>query len=183
MTEHNYRIYRNLEGVAYWIDTYTELGRVRKTFGEHFPQLTKPSILDAGCSRGYTSIELLEIYPGARVTGIDIDEESIAQAKINSSLCRFVHGDVYNFDFNKKFDIAFFMNNLLFLPNQGNVLEGALSRAAGLIAPKGYLALSADKVWALFQRNPKFKLSAVSEYWGRFKSEATVTRILESSSL
>ena len=154
MDKVHYRIFRDFSGYAYWLDTYSEQGRVKKTFEGQLPKMLQPRILDAGCSLGHTTKDLLEIYPDADITGIDFDEETIIQARNTLPNCRFVHGDVYTYGFKEGFDISFFMNNLLFLSNNRVDLVNALKCAARTVKPNGYLALSADKVWAIFKRTP-----------------------------
>jgi malonyl-CoA O-methyltransferase len=41
---------------------------------KHFGDLTEKKVLDAGCGKGRFARVLLERYPGARVTGLDISE-------------------------------------------------------------------------------------------------------------
>src|SRR5262245_17683932 len=54
-------------------------------------QLEWPDILDLGCGMGWFSLELASF---GNVTGIDLSEEAIAQAKIRCPQARFMAGNV-----------------------------------------------------------------------------------------
>jgi SAM-dependent methyltransferase len=61
-----------LEG-GYHNQTETYYGRVAVTFGSHAPSLGPGSkILDWGCSRGLTTIELANLNAGCEVVGIEV---------------------------------------------------------------------------------------------------------------
>jgi len=49
-------------------------------------RLTRPGarVLDVGCGVGWSSIALAKAFPGATVTGVDLDDDSIAEARGNA---------------------------------------------------------------------------------------------------
>ncbi|HLD33165.1 MAG TPA: class I SAM-dependent methyltransferase [Candidatus Nanoarchaeia archaeon] len=95
---------------GYWISDVTRYGRVRETFGASLPYLNHQSILDFGCSRGLTSIELADICPDSTVVGIDIDTHRYS---LDHPRLRFVHADGYRAPFrDKSFDTVICMNSL-----------------------------------------------------------------------
>ena len=95
---------------GYWISDVTRYGRVRETFGASLPYLNHQSILDFGCSRGLTSVELADIYPDSRVVGIDIDTH---RSPLHHPRLRFVRADGYRAPFHDKtFDTVVCMNSL-----------------------------------------------------------------------
>jgi len=58
-------------------------GRVAETFGRNLPRIKQARILDFGCSIGWTTIELANLYPDSSVIGIDIRRYSILDALQN----------------------------------------------------------------------------------------------------
>jgi SAM-dependent methyltransferase len=59
-----------------WIPTMPDVEAKLKAGGR---------VADIGCGVGYSSIAFAQAYPEARVDGVDIDRESIAQAKRNAA--------------------------------------------------------------------------------------------------
>lgn len=46
-------------------------------FDQHFGNLATKSILDVGCAKGFMLFDLLRLYPGAKVKGVDISDYAI----------------------------------------------------------------------------------------------------------
>lgn len=69
-----------------WSSGYTMAGRVRLDFGEfesrfgngiYLPKISSGLILDVGCSRGDTTLDLAYLYPDCEILGIDLDQSRI----------------------------------------------------------------------------------------------------------
>jgi 2-polyprenyl-3-methyl-5-hydroxy-6-metoxy-1,4-benzoquinol methylase len=81
-------------------DVYFE----RKIDYTYFPDLNGKKVLDAGCNFGMNSFLLKELYPKAKIKGVDYNEKTIEMAKYINQYKNedvdFRHGDVKkeNFD-------------------------------------------------------------------------------------
>lgn len=105
----------------YHLISYTYNGRVRRNFENHLPNIKPNLVVDVGSSIGKTTREISDIYPEAKVIGMDVRgwplwiSNLINRKKISESKIELLHGDGYNLD--KYFepqsiDILFFMNTL-----------------------------------------------------------------------
>lgn len=87
-------------------------------FYEEFKKIIKKGddVLDLGCNAGRFSFYCEEKF-GANVLGIDISDVTIEYAKkaaeIKKSKCAFEIKNYNNLDFNRKFDIVIFPNNII----------------------------------------------------------------------
>lgn len=93
------------------------------------------SALDVGCGNGLLSLDLLNSVPD--VTGIDLDEQVLDEARGVSDQITWLQGDVMTFDFDRRFDVVASAATLHHLPD----LASALTRLADLTAPGGVLAV------------------------------------------
>ncbi|CEG94931.1 class I SAM-dependent methyltransferase [Propionibacterium freudenreichii] len=91
--------------------------------------------LDVGCGNGLLSVELREAVP--EVTGIDLDQTVLEDARQHSDEITWVRGDAMTCDFGKTFDVVASVATLHHLPD----LDTALSRLADLTSPGGVLAV------------------------------------------
>lgn len=91
--------------------------------------------LDVGCGNGLLSVELREAVP--EVTGIDLDQTVLEDARQHSDGITWVRGDAMTYDFGKTFDVVASVATLHHLPD----LDAALSRLADLTSPGGVLAV------------------------------------------
>ncbi|MGB1109004.1 MAG: class I SAM-dependent methyltransferase [Gammaproteobacteria bacterium] len=131
------------------------------------PQLTgNPArVLDAGCGRGVFSFEMAKRFPGADVTGVDIDEQRLAvnreiatRAGLNNLKFRPV--DLMNpgalaEEFDGRFDIVLSVDNLEHL--EDDALGVALLYRA--VKPGGRLILHVpgyERRWPLFRFQTNF---------------------------
>ena len=89
--------------------TLQQLVAARARLG--LPDFDKPpSVLDMGCGTGNETRALVERYPGADVTGLDLSQGMLDFAKENPALsqCNWAIGDIEELPFNKaQFDLVF----------------------------------------------------------------------------
>ncbi|WP_062316595.1 class I SAM-dependent methyltransferase [Demequina maris] len=84
-------------------------------------------IADVACGAGWSALALARAYPEARVTGIDVDEPSIVQARANAEAARladrveFLHQDAGALE--GPYDAAFVLEALHDMPQPVEVLE------------------------------------------------------------
>ena len=98
-------------------------------------------LLDIGSGGGWSSIALARAYPGATVTGIDIDEQSVAMATVNAQSAgvadrvTFLHQDASTLPA-EQFDAAFAFECVHDMPRPVDVLAAvrkALAPGAPLV--------------------------------------------------
>jgi len=66
--------------LGYHTQSQCYYGRVAGTFGKDLPKIRQGKILDIGCSKGWTTIELANLYQDTCIIGIDIQSWSIVDA-------------------------------------------------------------------------------------------------------
>ncbi|MPZ59908.1 MAG: methyltransferase domain-containing protein [Propionibacteriales bacterium] len=67
-----------LDQVSDWIVAMPDVDRrLRET--------DRPRVLDLGCGVGWSTIAVAQAYPNAQVDGVDLDEDSITEAKANAA--------------------------------------------------------------------------------------------------
>lgn len=93
------------------------------------------SALDVGCGNGLLSVELQGAVP--EVTGIDLDQTVLEEARQHRDEITWVRGDAMTHDFGRTFDVVASVATLHHIPD----LDAALSRLADLTAPGGVLAV------------------------------------------
>jgi cyclopropane fatty-acyl-phospholipid synthase-like methyltransferase len=98
--------------------TTAEQTRGEAAFLQKALNLRGPSqVLDVPCGNGRHSIELAG--SGHRVTGVDLSEEFIAEARAAGPECRWVHGDMRQLEYTGEFDGAFcFGNSFTYLDSE-----------------------------------------------------------------
>lgn len=101
----------------------------------------RSQILEIGSNTGFTSVQLSRLT-GAHVTGIDINEESVAKAfkyaqehKVNN-LVKFIEASATNLPFqNESFDIVWASNVTSFIEDKNKAIEEYIR----VLKPNGYL--------------------------------------------
>lgn len=97
-------------------------------------------VLDAGCGTGEKSI-FMSRY-GAHVTGLDINENQLKQAKLNAlkynEKVNFVKDDLVNLKHNEKYDLIICLGVLHHTPNMKKGLENLLN----LLKPNGKIIIA-----------------------------------------
>ena len=142
-------------------------------------------VLDVGCGSGNTACEIAKTY-GCKITGIDISETMVSNAKNRSKqerledLVDFRVADVFNLPFeDNSFDIALFESVLTPLPGEK---REALLETIRVIQPGGLVAVNEslvrssapDELFKLAEEHPAM--------YGMFTPE-TLRRLLEESGL
>ena len=104
----------------------------------HLPKNADTPCLDAGCGRGGTA-HYVQSRDWARVTGVDIDAESIVGAAAKYPDVEFRAGDIVTVGgmFSARFDVIYALNAFYAFPDQAQALR-ALADAA---APGAALAI------------------------------------------
>lgn len=96
--------------------TYNQYAHVQKNMGDVLIEfmlqsnkdiLKAKNILEIGCGTGYLTRALLELFPFAHITAVDIAPGMIteAQSKIKNSSVKFICGDIEEIDLNNTYDI------------------------------------------------------------------------------
>lgn len=148
----------------YWTKGATDKRRMALLFGNMLPILPADArILDLGCSVGWTTEEIAELYPGATVIGIDVNGERIRDANLMAKNARFLVADGYALPFaDESFDAVFCANNVMFMLEELD-RNGMLSKVFGGIErvakPQGYflLAPTGDGVGAMVRRKDRLR--------------------------
>jgi SAM-dependent methyltransferase len=105
----------------------------------------KPEILDVGCGTGDVTHRLAELYPDARVTGVDLvtghlEEARRRYARLGERL-RFAVGDALDLDFpDASFDLVVCRHMLQSVPDAGRVI----AELVRVCRPGGHLHLLAE---------------------------------------
>ena len=104
------------------------------------------AVLDVGCGYGGVLAGLAEKYPLGSALGIDLDEDMIraGQAKCPGGVL-LSRGDFFALE-GGPFDLILMRDVLEHIPDA----EGALRKAAGLLAPRGLLFVSFAPFWSPF---------------------------------
>jgi SAM-dependent methyltransferase len=61
-------------------------------------ELKPATLLDAGCGEGFVADIFLKEMPEAQITGFDVLEDSVKQARLRNPRASFAIGDIYNVD-------------------------------------------------------------------------------------
>jgi ubiquinone/menaquinone biosynthesis C-methylase UbiE len=102
-------------------------------------------ILDVACGTGLIANRAAELYPKAKVTGIDLNEGMLALAKENTAVDWHL-GNAIALPFeDRSFDVVLCQQGLQYFPDRGK----AVREMARVLVPGGRLALN---VWGPQQR-------------------------------
>ena len=152
------KVKRALLSAQYWTRIYTESERVVGTFGIGVSRFNLETILEIGPSIGITSAELQELFPRAKLYGIDLNSEALIKARKQCPSADFLVGDGYCpqvYYPQHFFDGIFMMNNLAFaiedqiMPvKEGRKILGYVQK---VLRSGGYLFISADNQYAIFK--------------------------------
>ncbi len=97
----------------------------KKSLLFHLRDITFKDCLEIGCGPGTWTKLLLEKYPGAEFTCLDISKEMIKQfkKKIKNKRVKTIAGDFLYYKFNKKFEFIFSSRAIEYIPNKPKVIE------------------------------------------------------------
>jgi 2-polyprenyl-3-methyl-5-hydroxy-6-metoxy-1,4-benzoquinol methylase len=105
--------------------------------------LLRPRILEIGCANGWLTAQLAFV---GNVTGIDLADRAIAEARARHPHLTFICGDIFAFDpLGKKFDVAVSIDVIPYVDDQREFID----KIAEILEPRGYLILIAPNrfVW------------------------------------
>lgn len=101
------------------------------------PDLRPSRIVDLGCGPGNATELLVQRFPDAAVTGIDLSETMLADARARLSACRFETADIATWQPTVAPDLIFANASLQWVPDH----ETLLLRLLDHLAPRGVLAI------------------------------------------
>ncbi|MCL6432852.1 MAG: class I SAM-dependent methyltransferase [Leptolyngbyaceae cyanobacterium HOT.MB2.61] len=138
--------------------------------------VSKATILDAGCGNGYTSLALAIANPGAKIVGVDLSNTSIQMARQ-----RMQHFGVSNAEFHTlsieqvpslgmEFDYINCDEVLYLVPN----LNLALRSLQSVLKPKGILR---GNLHSLYQRGSFFRAQQLFKLMGLMDSNPGETEV------
>lgn len=169
---------RALSFAPKWTISTCKVDRFARTFSsEDLARVNPERVLDAGCSRGYVTMELARTYPQATVCGMEIYESRLPKKRVieatnESGTVVFRKGDFYRLADRLTegfFDAIFAMNNLL-LKDDLSLLEHRLiaKNFHFALSEGGHLFMSRGEQHVILSRQGKgFNLEA---YTDSFKS-------------
>ncbi len=151
--------------------SFTVKGRVKDEFQEHLPNISSGTILDAGCSYGYTTEELAELYPACKVIGIDINNIQAARyvgewdkaRQAVSNRLWFKTANLYLVDRHfppRTFEAIFCMNNWIKVEHELSLQQNRMIRQGmeSRLKEDGFLCISGQSEYgfdfgrAIFQK-------------------------------
>lgn len=94
-----------------------------KTFNQKYHS---KRILDVGCGSGGTLLKLAIENPSCKVDGININPTQIEIAKKithNQSNSKIIFGDIYNYNFEEKYDLIYFIESAFHMKDKENLLK------------------------------------------------------------
>ena len=90
------------------------------------------TILEPGCGNGWLAHYLSRI-PGTNVTGCDINEEELDQARrvfVNTPNLQFIRGDLSSIETSRGFDLVVFAASIQYFPSLGEIINLAMQKLA-----------------------------------------------------
>ena len=104
---------------------------------------TPKRILDVGCGPGNSSQVLVNRWPTASVTGVDLSETMIAKARADFPKQTWVIGNAHTFTSDDQYDIVFSNATLQWVPEH----EKLLNHFRGLLSDRGVVAVQLPLFW------------------------------------
>jgi SAM-dependent methyltransferase len=132
-------------------------------------QLDRPAILDFGCGNGWFCAELATY---GEVTGIDLNEEAMQQAREKWPEITFIGGDLFSYEpQGVVFDLVVSQQVIAHVENQHEYI----SKTSRLLRPGGYLLLTT---------NNKFVMDRLgSSDWGSHRNQGHIENWLSRTAL
>lgn len=116
------------------VDVHGEAHLVEALLSSYRPEVTAPSVLDAGCGTGRVAIELHR--RGMQTVGVDLDPEMLAAAQANAPELEWVEADLNTFELGRSFDAAVLAGNVLLFVESGREAS-VVARVSAHLAPGG----------------------------------------------
>jgi len=122
---------------------------------QHFSDKKISSILELGCGTGRLTRQLIEAFPEAQVTAIDISSDMVLHAKKLCSKANYIEADAekYVHSLANKFDLIVSNAAIQWFENPQITLKKALE----LLAPRGYMAIATFANRTFFELSSAFK--------------------------
>ncbi|MCT4593539.1 MAG: malonyl-ACP O-methyltransferase BioC [Anaeromicrobium sp.] len=123
---------------------YDKYANVQKLMGDKLVNLVHKknvqSILEIGCGTGYVTKKLVNDFPSASITALDLAPGMIeyAQERINSDKVNFICGDIESMDLEGKYDLI--ISNATF--QWFNNLKDTVDKLHNLLTPHGIILFS-----------------------------------------
>ncbi len=112
-------------------------------------KINAKTILDIGCGGGKNCYGLKRHFA---VTGIDISETMLTQARKLNPECEFLCGDMRDFNLDRQFDSIFMNDSILYMANKADLIA-ALQNACRHIKSGGVMICFAEHTRERFQQN------------------------------
>ncbi|MFC2164454.1 class I SAM-dependent methyltransferase [Acidobacteriota bacterium] len=152
MTENEWRLYGDLA----WLWPLWEDVSIYEHETELYVELIKNqtkndvrTVLDIGCGGGKHSYWLKKHFT---VTGIDISEAMLSNAKKLNPECEFLYGDMRDFDLDRQFDSIFLNDSILHMANRTD-LTVTFQNAYRHLKTGGIMICFAEYTRESFQQN------------------------------
>ena len=145
------------------MDVHGEANLVEKLIRQHFAQDKNRNlihILDAGCGTGRMAIELAQ--RGYSVTGVDLDQVMLDQAKAKAPGMSWYLDDLSTVKLDYKFDCIVLAGNVMIFLTPGTE-QAVLNNLSQYLQPKGLLLAAFElksRNWAHLTANRYFELAA-----------------------
>ncbi len=113
------------------------------------------NILEIGCGTGYVTYALIELFPNAHITAVDIAPGMITEikSKIKNPLVDFICGDLEEMELNDTYDII--ISNATF--QWFNHMPRTIEKLYTVLNPKGILCFSTFGEYTFCELNECFK--------------------------
>ena len=144
----------------------TEKGRVKDFLAPYIPSDLEGNILDVGCSKGITTMELATLYPDRLVIGCDMNPEVIEESKrLQGSdiggRVSFYHSNIFELKSSPlrhmKFGGIFMMNNLYHGLSHSRMTDEQIRLTLDLVSKiteeEGYFIVSSTRDYLILKRN------------------------------
>lgn len=158
-----------------------------------FDRSSPLGVIDLGCGTGTVAARVLEAFPNAQVTCLDLAENMIEMARaklVRYPLVRYVVGDFSVFDFDKKYDVvvsSLALHHLLtdedkrrFYRRIHNTLAsgGIFYNADVVLGPSDYLQNVYMEQWRKFMSRSVSKDEIESKWIPKYQAEDHPARLI-----
>jgi SAM-dependent methyltransferase len=116
---------------------------------QQYAQREVQTLLNLGCGGGKNAFNLRTRFS---VTGIDISEEMLAQAKALNPDCTFLAGDMRNCWLGQEYDAVLIDDAISYMTNQAD-LSAVFQTAHRHLRPGGVMVVSPDETKETFEQN------------------------------
>jgi cyclopropane fatty-acyl-phospholipid synthase-like methyltransferase len=155
MTKKTNRLYKDLAWLwPLWeeLEIYKkESNRVVNLIRKH-SKIKARTLLDMGCGGGKNAFHFKKHF---EVTGIDISKQMLKNARNLNPECKFITGDMRNFDLKKQFDSVFINDAHSYMTTQRDLLK-TFKMADKHLKPGGVMIVHPGKTKSKFKQNTTY---------------------------